>query len=122
MPATKENIAVFTAAALSGGGGPTDSAWQNLQTAYGGVWQITVTNNAVTKQAKGVQIQVQVAPDQVAGNDFNFDCRQIASQEISAVSKFVVRVPPECQFTRLHVTHGNEAATISAIFTRLTQV
>jgi len=122
MPATKENTAVFTAQALAGGGGPTNSGFVNLRTAYGGEWHIKVTNG-ISRLAKGVQVQVEVAPDQVAGNESPFDCRQVAAQEANAVTRFpVVRVPPEANFTRIVVTHGDAAATIDAIFTRLSQV
>lgn len=121
MPATKDNIAIFTAKSLGGGGGPTESGFVDLRTAYGGVWQITVTNG-VLRLSKGVEVQAEISPDQVAGNEFPFDCRQIADQEANAVTKFAIRIPPEVRHTRIKVTHADVDATIDAIFTRLTQV
>lgn len=121
MPAVKDNILVLDALALTGGAGPTFSGFQDLRVAYGGIWYIEVTNG-IQKQSNGVQVQAQVAPDQLAGNDFDFDCRQIAEQDANGLTKFVVRIPPEVPFTRLKITHGDQSATITARFTRLTQV
>lgn len=121
MPATKDNIVAFSAEPLAGGGGPTNSGFMDLRTSYGGVWQVTITNGP-NRLGKGVQVQAEIAPDQVAGNQFPFDCRQVAKQEANEVTKFAIRIPPEVQFTRLVVTHGDDAAEIDAVFTRLTQV
>ena len=122
MPATKEDFVAFNELNLVGGAGPTSSGYQDLRTSYGGVWQIRITNNVLNRQAKGVQVQVEIAPDQTAGNTYPFDCRFIAGQDISEVSKIAIRIPPEAKFTRLTVTHGNEDAKITAILTRLSQV
>lgn len=121
MPAVKDNILVMNATALTGGGGDVFSGYQNLQTAYGAIWYVEVTNG-IQAQGKGVVVQAQVAPDQVAGNDFDFDCRHIAKQDASGVDKFVIRIPPEVPFTRLKVTPGDQNATVTARLTRLTQV
>lgn len=121
MPAVKDPILVLSDVALVGGAGPTVSGFQDLRIAYGGIWFVEVTNGA-QKQGKGVQAQAQVAPDQQAGNDFDFDCRHIAAQEATVKSKFVIRIPPEVPFTKLTIAHGDEDATVTARFVRLTQV
>ncbi len=122
MPAIKSNVNSFAAKALTGGGGPTSTARVDLRTAYGGIWQITITNNAANRLAKGVEVQAQVAPDQTAGTQIPFDCRRVAGQEKSEVTKFTIRIPPEPNFTLLEVKHGDEDATITATFTRIDQV
>lgn len=121
MPAIKDNLVQLTAKALAGGAGPTFSPLVDLRTAYGGVWQITVTNGP-NRLGKAVEVQVEIAFDTVAGNEFPFDCRQVAKQPANAKAKFAVRVPPEARRTRIAITHGDDAATIDAVFTRLTQV
>ena len=121
MPALKDNFLVQNAVTLTGGAGPTDSGFQDLRTAYGAIWYIEITNGA-NRQGKGVVVQAQVAPDKIAGRDFDFDCRNVADQAANAKSKFVVRIPPEVPFTRLTIEHGDEDATVTSRLTRLTQV
>lgn len=121
MAAVKDTTLVMNGQNLTGGGGDVFSGYQDLRTAYGAIWFIEVEND-VQKQEQGVVVQAQLAPDQVAGNDFDFDCRKVAVQAASTKSKFIIRIPPEAPFTRLKVTPGNEDATITARLTVLTQV
>jgi hypothetical protein len=121
MPAVKDKIALMSAVALPGGGGPTSSGSVDLRTAYGAIFYVTVTNG-VNRLGQGVVVQLEVAPDQIAGNEIPFDCRHVAGQQANEVSKFAIRVPPEVQFARATVAHGDDAATIDVAVDRLTQV
>lgn len=121
MPAEKTDFSLFAAQSLTGGAGPTTSGWVDLQTGYGGIWYISITNG-ISRQAKGVEVQVQIAKNQVAGNDYDWDCRKIAAQDASEESKFVVRVPLGAKFSRVVITHGDQDAVATVDFTRTTQV
>lgn len=129
MPTTKGNITIFdgtTGASLLTGtdtaGGPvTKSGPVDLSAAYGGIWQIIVTNDAA-KQAKGIEVQAEVGPTQADGDFVPFDCRRIAAQEAGVATPFAIRVPHEPRFSRIVVNHGNEDGAIKAIFTRVDQV
>ena len=66
---------------------------------------------------------VQIAKDQVAGNEAPFDCRHVAGDLADEVSRFVIRIPAEVPFTRIEVEENDQAATtIDAFFTSLDQV
>lgn len=121
MPAVKDKIALLSSVALAGGGGPTASGYVDLRTSYGAIFYVTVTNGT-NRLGQGVSVQAEVAPDQVAGNEAPFDCRHVAGQQANEVSKFTIRIPPESQFARLVVNHGDDSATIDVNVDRLTQV
>jgi hypothetical protein len=122
MPAVKSDTTVFSARVLNGGAGSTvNSGFVDLRTRYGGVWQVKVTNGA-TRPSQGVTVQAEISPNQIAGNEFPFDCRHTAGQDANEVSKFTIRIPPEVKFTRLSVGEADEDTTIDAILTSLDQV
>ena len=126
MPAVKTPVTIFDGVSNfqgtgSGGGPVTKSGVVDLRTRYGGIWTIFVTNGGA-KQNKGVEVQCEVGPDQVDANFVPFDCRRIAIQDANGKTPFAIRVPAEPAFSRIVVSHGNEDATVSAIFTRLDQV
>lgn len=122
MPAAKSDIVLFTAVLLDAGAGAIrDSGWVDLRTYYGGIFQVKITNG-VTRPSQGVVVQAQITPNQVAGNEFPFDCRQVAGQDANEVSKFTIRIPPEAKFARLRLVEADEDCTVDATFTRLDQV
>lgn len=122
MAAVKSDTTTFAARLLNGGAGSTvNSAWVNLSTRYGGIWQVKITNGS-TRPSQGVTVQAEISPNQVAGNEFPFDCRHTAGQDADEVTKFTIRIPPEVKFSRLSVGEADEDATIDAVFTSLDQV
>lgn len=121
MPAVKDKIALMSATAILGGAGPTNSGYVDLRTAYGAIFYVTITNG-VQRLSRGVSVQAEVSPDQQVGNEVPFDCRHVAGQQANEISKFSIRVPPEVQFARLNITHGDDDATIDVNVDRLTQV
>lgn len=122
MPATKSDTKVFDSQLLNSGiGAITNSPYVDLPTKYGGIWQIKVVN-ASTRLSKGVEVQAEISPDKVSGNEYPFDCRHIAGQDADEDSRFTIRIPPEVKFARLVITEGDEDANITAIFTSLDQV
>lgn len=121
MPSTKNTLTLFAAQALSGGGGPTFSGFLDLRDSYGGIYYITVTNGGI-RQSTPVIVEAEIAPNQTAGEEAPFDCRKVATQAANGVSKFAIRIPPEPQFSRLKVSHGDQSATIDVKFDELTQV
>lgn len=119
MPATKTPFTIFSAQSLTGGGGPTQSSWVDLREAYGAIWYVTITNG-INRLSQGVEVQAEIAKNQTAGNEHPWDCRKIGKQEKDAVTKFVIRIPPEADFSRLDVQHGDADATIDASCVALT--
>lgn len=126
MPATKKNFTIFdgtqTFTGTDAAGGPeTKSGVVDLRVAYGGIWQIIVTNGA-NQQSKGVEVQAEVGPDQQDANFVPFDCRRVAAQDANGKTAFAIRIPHEPNFSRIVVKHGNEDCTVVANFTRVDQV
>lgn len=122
MPAVKSDTNVFSATLLnSGAGAVKTSGYVDLRTKYGGVWMVKITNGA-TRPSQGVVVQAEISPDQVAGNEFPFDCRHVAGQDANEISKFSIRIPPEVKFTRLFLLEADENTTVDATFTSLDQV
>ena len=120
MPTVKEPITIETAKAIAAGGGPTFTAYAPNTVGYGGIWLVTITNSN-NKFSKGVQVQAQIALNQTA-DAWDFDCRHVASDRKLVKSRFAIRIPAEINYTRLKITHGDEAATLDAVFLRLSQV
>lgn len=122
MPATKDDITLFTAKSILGGAGPTFSGFVDLRASYGGIFQGSVKNGS-NRQGQGVVVQAEVGPTQDAAKMVLFDCRKVIPQDANEETPFTIRIPVEPKFCRLKVTHGDEDATVeSLIFTRLTQV
>ncbi len=122
MPAVKSDTVVWAAKALNSGvGAVTNTAWVDLRTRYGGIFMVKVTNGAA-RPTQGVVVQAEVSPNQVAGNEFPFDCRQVAGQDADEVTRFTIRIPPEVKFARLSAIEADEDTVIDATLTSLDQV
>lgn len=120
MPTIKDPITIESAKAIAAGGGPTLTAYAANTVQYGGIWLVTITNSS-NKFSKGLQVQAQIALSQTA-DAWDFDCRHVASDRADAVTRIAIRIPPEINYTRLKISHGDQAAVLDAVFLRLTQV
>jgi hypothetical protein len=120
MPATKEVISIASAVALTGGGGPTFTGYARMDTHYGGIWLVTITNSN-NRFSKGVQVQAEIS-DQQSVDAWEFDERKVGKDRALDVTRVAIRIPAEVNFSRLKVTHGDQDSVLDAKFLRLSQV
>jgi len=122
MPTTKSNFVLVSAANLNGGAGAvTFSPWLDMRDEYGAILYAKITNPA-SAASQGVIVELEISPDQVAGNIFPFGCREVAAKEASAVSLFPFRVPLEVRNARLKFTHTDQVSVADVQATRVDQV
>jgi len=62
MAATKSRTSIYSAQTLTAGAGNTTSSWIDIDTAYGAILNVVLTNGA-TGPTVAAQVQIQVAND-----------------------------------------------------------
>ena len=100
MGATKARTSIWSAQTLTAGAGNTTSSGIDLSGGYGAEVGIKLTNGG-TGPTVAAQVQVQVANDSSGTLWTNFGGPLVGSTTASAVSYWVVEIPPEAAAVRL---------------------
>lgn len=112
MAATKTKRTLIAAATSNSAGGTTNGTEWNASTAYGGLVACRITNGG-TGPTVGADFVVYVGSTTGEKREFS---RQTAPVTNSAVTDFVVEIPPGAMFVNVDITGNTGQAVTAEVF------